>query len=82
MDDSETSQRAGEFPRAADRYVAMDYNNHALLTSFFPDESPLFSVAARAEFSMAQGVELLNPVIRIIAQPAPINRNDGSSRGL
>ena len=79
MDDMTNSQPAEEPPRASDRYVNMEYNNHALLTSFFPDESPLVTAPAREEFSVAQGVEVLNPVIKLIAQPAPITWIDKSS---
>lgn len=73
-------QRAGGHPQASDRYVNMEYNNRALLTSFFPDESPLFSVATRAEFSAAQKADVLNPVVKLIARTAiPISRIDNSS---
>lgn len=79
MDDSENSQHAEDLPQATDRYATMENNNHALLISFFSDEPPSFTFATREEFSAVQGVEVLNPVIRIIARPVPINRNDESS---
>jgi hypothetical protein len=79
MDESETSQRAGESPQGSDKYATMEKNNHALLISFFPDEPPLVKFAAREEFSAVQGVEVLNPVIRIITRPAPNGRHDESS---
>lgn len=81
MDDLVNSQPSGEFPQPSDRYVTMENNNHALLTSFFPDESPLVTAPTRQEFSAAEGVEVLNSVIRIIAKKANPNTKSDQSPG-
>ena len=81
MDDSVNSQPAEVPPQASDRYATMENNNHALLTSFFPDESPVVTAPTREEFSAAEGVEVLNSVIRIVAKKANPNSKSDQSPG-
>ena len=80
MDKLVINQHAEVQPMTSDRHEIMENNNNAVLTSFFPDESPVFTAATRAEFSAAQKADVLNPVVKFIARTAiPVSRIDESS---